>query len=108
MASCEYLKGKPGRPFWQMQIAKWKKSGITQSEFCRQNGLQRSAFGYWRQKLSRAPVQTSDDLVEISTKAVSRSGRLEIIIDHSISIIVENDFDPGLLSKVVGALREDL
>jgi len=31
---------------WTMHIKKWQESGLSQSEYCRQNGLNDRAFSY--------------------------------------------------------------
>ena len=35
---------------WPAHIARWKESGLTQAEYCRQNELRLHAFGYWKRK----------------------------------------------------------
>ena len=40
------------RDFFEQHLKVWKKSGLSQAEYCRQNGLSRSRFGYWKRKLS--------------------------------------------------------
>ena len=46
---------------WKEHLQRWRESGLTQSAYCRQQGLSRHQFKYWRQKLepsSEAVVAT--------------------------------------------------
>ena len=38
-------------PHWQEHFTQWRQSGLTQMEYCRQAGLSRHRFKYWRRKL---------------------------------------------------------
>ena len=40
------------RRFWKAHIHHWRKSGLLQTEYCRQNKLNIHRFGYWKKKLS--------------------------------------------------------
>ncbi|WP_419606009.1 IS66 family insertion sequence element accessory protein TnpA, partial [Thiolapillus sp.] len=35
-----------GAPFWQLHIAAWQQSGLTQKAYCEQQELRYSTFGY--------------------------------------------------------------
>ena len=39
--------------FWKKQIDYWKRSGLSQKQFCQEKDLKFCTFKYWRQKLSR-------------------------------------------------------
>ncbi len=43
-----------GAPFWQLHIAAWQQSGLTQKAYCEHQELRYSTFGYWVRKLRRA------------------------------------------------------
>jgi hypothetical protein len=40
-----------GAEFWQNKVKSFRSSHLSQAEFCRQNDLRLSAFGYWNRKL---------------------------------------------------------
>jgi len=40
----------PKRQFWQQHITAWRHSGLSQSAYCRQEGLCPSSFRYWLRK----------------------------------------------------------
>jgi hypothetical protein len=41
----------PSEQYWQSHFARWRESGLTQSEYCHQEQLSRHRFKYWRNKL---------------------------------------------------------
>ena len=41
----------PSEQYWQSHFVRWRESGLTQSEYCRQAQLSRHRFKYWRNKL---------------------------------------------------------
>lgn len=95
--------------FWQTHIRAWKKSGLSQNEYCRRNTLRANQFCYWKKKLfSDNPntikfvpvaVQAQQDA---ETPEHGDSG-LTISFDK-ISIKLNNDFNPSVLVKAVAAL----
>ena len=48
-----------GAPFWQLHIAAWQQSGLTQKAYCEQQELRYSTFGYWVRKLRRVAEPTA-------------------------------------------------
>lgn len=44
------------RRFWAAHVAAWERSGLTQTAYCREYGLSRHAFGWWRRKFRDRPA----------------------------------------------------
>jgi hypothetical protein len=44
--------------FWQLHIAQWQASGLSQASYCRQQALLTHQFSYWKRKflVEREPV----------------------------------------------------
>jgi len=40
--------------YWADQLAGWERSGLSQAEFCRQQGLKGGAFAWWKRQLQKA------------------------------------------------------
>ncbi len=40
--------------YWADQLAAWKRSGLSQAEFCRQRGLNGGTFAWWKRQLQKA------------------------------------------------------
>jgi hypothetical protein len=41
-----------GRDFWQHQLESLNTSGLTRSQYCRENNINYDRFGYWLKRLS--------------------------------------------------------
>jgi hypothetical protein len=39
------------KAFWQKQLERLKESGLSRSQYCRDNGINYDRFGYWLKKL---------------------------------------------------------
>lgn len=93
---------------WRVHIEAWRKSGLTQSEYCRQRQLSRDAFAYWKKRL--LPEQTASEaasnLVPIPFR-LPVSGRpkpsapLGIVVGDRFRLEINGDFEPALLEKVL-------
>ena len=40
--------------YWRRWLGKWRRSGLTQAEFCRRHGLKAGNFAWWKRKLGEA------------------------------------------------------
>lgn len=95
--------------FWQTHIRVWKKSGLSQNEYCSRNTLRANQFCYWKKKLS----SDNQDTIKFVPIAVERAKNMEqreledsglTISLGQISIKLTNDFNPSVLTKAVAAL----
>lgn len=43
--------GESAPDFWQKHLESWRKSGLTQSEYCRRQNLRYTTFRKWKEKL---------------------------------------------------------
>lgn len=64
----ENSNGKPrGIAFWNSHLIKFKASGLSANEYCRQTGLKRSSFqAYVRNELYKVPLTSQESFVEIT------------------------------------------
>ncbi|MFB9067826.1 IS66 family insertion sequence element accessory protein TnpA [Pseudofulvimonas gallinarii] len=44
---------KSTRTRWAAHVAAWQSSGLSQSAYCRRQGLSLASFGYWRRQLRK-------------------------------------------------------
>lgn len=52
------LSGEAERAdFWRDHLALWKKSGLTQNEYCRQSHISAGQFCYWKKKQNRSEIK---------------------------------------------------
>ncbi len=97
------------RPTYQSHINAWKQSGISQSDFCRQHGLNIKIFGYWKRKLCSRPEGVSFVPVAIkpSHPASMKSGSsLRIVTGNGLSIEVGDGFNPATLRQLLDTIGQ--
>lgn len=101
------------RRFWQAHIGAWKKSGLTQIEYCRPHQLRPNQFCYWKKKIS-VGIQDTVKFVPVAlnsgnnAKAQPSDDSGLTIRLGKISIKLSKDFSPSTLVKAVEALGGQL
>lgn len=96
--------------FWEVHVEAWHRSGLSQNEYCRQNTLRSSQFGYWKKKLARqistanfvpVPIPGQDPQFE----AGNSSSGITICLKKERCIKVDNHFVRATLTKVLSVLE---
>ncbi len=99
------------RKLWQAHVRAWKKSGLSQNEYCRRNKLSCSQFCYWKKNLGQPQAKPSVSFVpvpahapELPSSSASDDSGLTIFLDNGIQIGLNNGFISATLSKVLAVL----
>jgi hypothetical protein len=96
------------RRFWEEHISKWKTSGVSQVEYCRQNGLNIKSFRYWKRRIGR--LGGAPALVELPfSKSVPVCSspphpHLCLIVGRHYRVEIGRGFDSEDLERVIRAL----
>lgn len=129
-------RGDPQRQrYWEETIRRWRESGQSVRAFCRAEGVQESAFFFWRRRLTqhgaradKRSVETVNDsrpLALPATQAASKRSPapsflpvrvveacdakatqdVEIILGHGCIVRVRAGFDPQTLANVLSVLE---
>ena len=99
---------------WEKRVEDFKSSGLSLSEWCKENGVKKTTMSYYcydrprnqadkrnmEQNLSLIPVVLKDDLPS------SDNSSIEIKIGNA-SIKVDMNTDLSFLKKVLGVLADD-
>ena len=94
---------------WQTLFEKWEKSGQSQAQFCRDNGLNTNTFQYWKKKLT--PSEEQHSLIPVSVmpreelKTSSSDSGISLRIEDNLLLQFNRDFCPSTLLKLVDILR---
>ena len=77
--------------FWQKHLDQWKKSGLSQSEYSRQNGINKNSFAWAKRRLSgKAKADRTPVFLEIpvqaKTAAADSGNLIELRIEDDQSI----------------------
>lgn len=97
---------------WARLVARFERSGESQSKFTSRAGVGLAAFRYWLYKLraeraAGAPAATDDDvrLVPVEVRAASVTAP-EIEIDiRELRVRLMGDVDPDRVAALVAAVR---
>ena len=97
--------------YWQERIASWERSKLTQTEYCRRNGLKSSQFIYWKTKFGKHPT-SNISFVQIPVQptnetklAESHTSQIRIVIRGRFQVEIGPGFDPATLQKLIYTLE---
>ncbi len=121
MSKNESLKrgAEISREQWDGHVKSWKKSGLSQSEYCRHQGIVYSQFLYWKKKLTTKATSHSSpikflrvsspgsDELSPTNEPLNYSGeyytfRLKV---RDVYVEVRDNFSPMSLARVLQVLR---
>lgn len=104
--------GETPLQFYQRHLANWKDTGLSQAEYCRQNGLIRHRFGYWKRKLFKEAGQVEFAVLPVSLPEQSTpfiqdniSSRLRLMVGSRFSLEIPDQFCQDTLTKVLQILQ---
>lgn len=101
-------KFKDRQTYWKHQIQAWKDSGLSQRAYCQQNNLKEYRFSKWKNRLGKNKVSNRFVRVPFPTPVpvtVKRSV-LQVYSPSGFRIDVNEDFDAGLLKRLLTVLAE--
>jgi hypothetical protein len=92
---------------WELRIADYKASGLTQSKWCEENNLTLHQFKYWFYKIERKKTSSQKSnwvsvTLDENTQDMSETLRIKI---GQASIEVKPGFNPSLLADVIKVLK---
>jgi len=91
--------------YWADHVVRWRESGLTQTEYCRQRSLNPRSLSNWNRKLANTPTDAS--FVEVSGSRnfiESGSGIMELSVDK-IRIRIREEVHPLVLREIIAVLR---
>ena len=100
-------KREVNRRCWLELIQSWKHSGLTQKAFCQQHGLGLASFHRWRAIAMRDGKPADSPASTLLPVNVVEPGaaNLTVVINDTLRIEIQSDFDPHMLKQVVRALQ---
>ena len=98
--------------YWKKQIQLWRQSGLSQAEFCRQNGFAAQQLSKWKKKLrnnpqpqtsnkkSRNTQSDSDRFIEVKlADPVTQSYQIRLVNGRSLHI--SDNYDERIISELI-------
>jgi transposase len=94
-------KSKVGK----QHLDEWQACGLTQVAYCRQHGLSRCQFQYWKKRFQESTSVPA--LIEVPFSSVMAGmphQSLRLVVGDQYQIAVERDFDPVALRQLIDVL----
>ncbi len=100
---------------WERTIHEAKRSGISILEFCRQRGLQKSQFYWWRRRLkARRPQRILSkqnkgqaSFALVSDKPEAMDAGIELVLAGGRRLRIRKGVDETTLRTVLSAMESD-
>lgn len=97
------------RDYWQQQIKTWKRSGLSQKQYCRSRSLALSTFCYWKKRLNNLELTSSKFYpltIPSSLPESNDTGLMLRVGPKQIQVEIREDFSPTALKKLITVLEQ--
>ncbi len=108
MAKKVQNRNKGKRVFWEHNIKNWKKSGLSQAEYCRRNSLKARSFTYWKGRLKTKSQSISIVPVPFQTTPlikIEQKSQLKLVVGNGLEIEIGDNFKSATLLRIVKTLK---
>lgn len=102
-------KNREKKKYWRSHIGAWKKSGLSQIDYCKRNNLSRHRFTYWKNRDNKKPTPMT--FIPVLSKASPPSflsnniAPLKILIGDQYRIEIGDGFSPDTLTRLMDTLE---
>lgn len=99
--------------FWREHVAKWRASGLSQAEYCRQSCVSIKSLGYWKRRYERDRQPSSPPVIVpvprqhlVPSSLRQEEGALRVHLGHRFTVEICGDFCVPVLEKLVRTLEQ--
>lgn len=89
--------------FWRKHIVDWRKSDLSQAEYCRRNKLSTQSFRYRLGRIRKQPEPVC--FVPVSVKSQASESSLSLVFGDSYRLDIRDGFSSATLENAVRVLR---
>jgi len=97
------------RDYWQHHIKTWKRSGLSQKQYCRSRSLALSTFCYWKRRLNNQE-QTTPKFYPLAIPASplksTDAGLMLLVGPKQFQIHIKKNFSSVTLGKLIVTLEQ--
>ena len=103
------MRSRNSERYWTSHFEKWRDSGLSQAEYCRQQKLKWHSFHYWRKKIELEKKADGVRLVAMRsefrmTSETRTNAPLKVRLEE-YELEIPAGFDLVTLRGVIGVLR---
>jgi len=105
----ETRRVRTAREYWSGEVQRWRGSGLTQKEYCNENGISLERFGSWKRRLEREDQGRTGAIVAIPSGIVSSAllvmrPTLGLVVKERYRVEIPDSFCPATLEAVLQVL----
>jgi hypothetical protein len=92
---------------WRDLIARWKRTGVTVSDFCADQGVSVASFYAWKRELAardQTVTLTTTPMPTFVPLRVAPSDTIEVVLKSGVVVRVPVGVDPLAVAQLVAAL----
>lgn len=104
-SSSQQEKSNKLHKFWKAHINRWAGSGVSQREYCRQQGIKPNRFTYWKTKFQRQGQGQAMELVQVPAPTDWHDSGLKLNLGQGLQIEIPDGFSCDTLERVLMTLR---
>ena len=102
----EQMTAAQRKEMWQQRLEQLKASGMTQKDWCRQNGIPETTLRYWSRRLKdEAPAEPGWIRLE-DKEQTAETGKDITISSSGVKMIITADAYPALSRRLIRAMME--
>ena len=99
---------KHTKDYWENHYRLFLESGLSQTEYCKQNEISFFSFNPWKRRLDK--LKSNESIQEIPIKFTAnknRDERIEIILSNKIKISIPNNFSQTTLKQIILSMEDE-
>ena len=93
---------------WQRHVEAWRESGLTQADYCRQQGLNSKTFSVWVRRAlpinKNVPLEVISVQVTPSTPPISADANVILRLAHGARLELSTAVSPRWLAELLRCL----
>lgn len=104
-----FLNLKQNREIWIKRVEEFNSSNLSQTAWCKENGIKPSSLRYWLGKINnKRAVKSDDSSIELaSISIIKNSDSKPIALEiKDVKLSLTNNYDEMLLLKLLKTLRK--
>jgi hypothetical protein len=96
------------RQSWLTRLARFAKSGLSVTAFCRTEGISSQAFYYWKHKLAaQGAAPDSEQTRLLPVQLLAQPAPVEVVLPHGPVLRLAPGCDLAFVRRLVAALGDD-
>ncbi|MCK9638242.1 MAG: IS66 family insertion sequence element accessory protein TnpB [Methylobacter tundripaludum] len=94
---------------WQRHVKAWRESGLSQADYCRQQGINPKTFSAWARRALPIDKNTPLDVVSVQVApspptAAAEAGAIFLRLAHGVQLELSTAVSPRWLAELLRCL----